>query len=164
MASELNIYSIYKLQSEEKYYLLRTLQPGYSNASQSQEYLAESIEQNKRNSLLKYIGETYGHNEVPFDFIGEFQDFPIGDPLYADNGKVELNIYYMETEFGRPWIIIGNANSETEFLTELNEDGDLRRHKAVGLPKQIKAIFITEKDFDLSKVENYNTKNVRPDA
>lgn len=154
MASELKIFSIYKTQNEDKYYLLRTERPSFSNASQTQENLADKIEQNKREYILDQIGKNYDQNQqVNFDLIGEFQGYPIGDKLYLQSGNLELNIYYLETEFGKQWIIIGNANSEKEFLTELNDDEDLLRLKPVGQPKQIKAIFVTENDFDLSKIK-----------
>ncbi|AEA45655.1 hypothetical protein [Fluviicola taffensis] len=155
MASELKIFSIYKIQNEDKYYLLRTERPSFSNSSQTQENLADKIEQNKREYILDQIGTSDNKNSKKnFDFIGEFQGCPIGDKLYLDNGNLELNIYYLETEFGQPWVIIGNANSETEFLTELSDDEDLLGLKPIGQPKQIKATFVTENDFDLSEIEN----------
>lgn len=142
MASELKIFSIYRVKNEDKYYLLRTERPSFSNASQNQEDLADSIEKKKREHILQLIGKT--HNQTDFNFIGELQGYPIGDKLYSDNGNQELSIYYMETEFGQPWIIIGNANTEAEFLAELNDDEDLLALKPVGKPQQIFATFITE--------------------
>ena len=153
MASELKIFSIYKIRNKNKYYLLRTDRPGFLNASQTQENLAYKIEQNKRKYILKQIRETYvQNNKTNFDFIGEFQGYPIGDKLYVDNGNFELSIYYLHTEYGKPWIIIGNANSVSEFLNELNEDEDLLALKPIGQPNQISATFVTENDFDLSEI------------
>jgi hypothetical protein len=154
MASDLQIFSIYKVQNEDKYYLLRTGRPGFSNTSQSQENLAISIEQNKRAYILRLIEKTH-NNQINFDFIGEMQDFPIGDELYAHAGKTNLDIYFLNTEFGQPWIIIGTANSETEFLAKLNGDEDLLSLRPVGGSKKIKVTFITEDDFDLSGIENF---------
>ena len=163
MASKLKIFSIYKTQNADKYFLLQTTLPSFSNASQSQEDLAEKIEQYKRKYILEQIRKYHIQNDkTNFDFIGELQDYPIGDKLYLDNGNLELNIYYLETEFGQPWIIIGNANSVEEFLAKLNEDEDLLSLKPVGEPKQIKTTFLTENDFDLSEIEDYLTKDVRP--
>lgn len=165
MASELTIYSLYKTQNEDHYFLLRTERPSFSNASQTQEHLANKIEQHKRDYILEQISANYTQSGATHcDFIGEFQDYPIGDKLYLDNGNVALDIYYMETTFGHPWIIIGTATSEKEFLAELNEDEDLLRLQPIGTPKQIKATFLTEKDFDLSGIEHYLTKDVRPDS
>ena len=148
MASKMNIFSIYKAQNSENYYLIRTERPSFSNFSQNQENLAYSIEQDKRNYILLQIKSANSKNLIDFEFIGELQNNPIGDRLYAHNGSSGLNIYYMETEFGQPWIIIGNASSETEFLAELNEDEDLLKLKPIGKPKHIEATFITENDFE----------------
>ncbi|MGX7668766.1 hypothetical protein [Flavobacterium pedocola] len=163
MASELNIYSLYKLQNEDKYYLLRTERPGFSNASQNQEDLAHSIEENKRDYILKLIKQKYneGH-EVTFDLIGKSEDYAIGDKLYVDRGGFDLNLYYLESEFGKPWILIGNSDSETDFLKEINDDDDLSGFNPEGKPKNILVTFVTENDFDLSKLAYFNTKDVRP--
>lgn len=145
MAGKLKIFSIYRVPIADKYYLIRTERPGFSNASQNQEALAVDIEQGERNHVLESIGEVYSFKSpTDFDFIGELHGNPIGDKLYGDCGNEELNIYYMETEFGRPWLIIGNAGSEAEFLAELKDDEDLLRRKPIGQPKQIKATFVTK--------------------
>lgn len=162
MASELTIFSIYKTQKEDKYYLLRTEQPSYSNASQIQENLANKIEQSKREFILDLIAKEHFQNKTDFKFIGELQSYPIGEKLYSENGNLELNIYFMETEFGKPWIIIGNSQSEKEFLTELYDDEELLELKPIGKPKQIKATFLTENDFDLSAIKHSIIKDIRP--
>lgn len=162
MASELTIFSIYKIQNQEKYFLLRTERPGFSNASQVQEDLAYKIEQQKRDHILDQIGKNQNQNEkTNFELIGELQDYPIGEELYRDNGNLELNIFYLETESGWPWVILGTANSETEFLTALNDDDDLLRLKPIGQPKQITATFIIESSFDFSEIENGTVKDLR---
>lgn len=141
MAGEIDIYSIYRT-GDDKYYLLRTVQPGFSNASQSEEDSAIKTERDGRGRMLKQLAPNQN-----IDFIGELQGCPIGERLYARHGKEELNICYMETDFGHPWIIIGHADSDAGFLTELNDDEDLLRLKPVGPVKQIKAGFYTENDF-----------------
>lgn len=144
MASELNIYSLYWLQSEDKYFLLKTKRPTYTNSSQDQQDEAESIEQNKRIAILESIDKQYKIDD--FKLIGELQGYPIGDILYSDSGKINLNIFYMDTEFGQPWIILGNADSESEFLDEVSNDDDLLNLKPIGKPKQIFVTFLTEND------------------
>lgn len=152
MASEQTIFSLYKSIHENKHYLLRTIRPTYSNVSQTQADLAENREQEQRKSLLKQIAHMENSSEhIHFDFIGEFQGYPMGDKLYADNGKIELKIFYMETTFGKPWIILGNASNEQEFLAELQDDPDLVNLQAVGNPTEITAIFLTENDVDFTK-------------
>ncbi len=164
MASELTIYTLYKIQNEEKYFLLRTERPGFSNAYQTQEDLAYEIEQQKRDHMLAQLGKNHHPNGgTNFERIGELQDYPIGEALYLDNGNLELDVYYMETEFGWPWVILGTANSESEFLTQLNDDEDLLRLDPIGEPKHIKATFVIENDFDFSETENGNIKDLRPD-
>lgn len=153
MASELTLFSIYKVQNEDTYYLLRTEQPGYSNASQDQEHSAIKTEQCKRAFILGLLAKKHSQNKTDFTFIGELQGYPIGEQLYAENGNSDLDIYFMETAFGQPWIIIGNSQSEAEFLAELYEDDELAALKPVGKPKQIKAAFLTENDFDLSTIQ-----------
>ncbi len=143
MAAELKIYSIYKLQDEAKYYLLRTERPAFSNASQNEEDAAGTAEQNDRSRMLKHI------SPAGFELIGELQNYPIGEILYAANGISELDIYYMQTEFGHPWIVLGTAATEEAFLSELNGDEDLLRLKPTGRPIKIKAAFLTEEDYSL---------------
>lgn len=141
MAAELTIYSIYKLQDGDKHYLLKTERPAYSNASQSEEDRAERIETNNRDRLLESI------SPAGFELVGELQNYPVGDVLYALKGSSVLEIYYMETEFGHPWVVLGTAGSEDEFLSELNDDEDLLRLKPIGQPIKITVTFVTENDF-----------------
>lgn len=148
MASELDIYSIYKIQQTHQYIVLRTIQPDFSNASQTQEDNAVALEHQKRTSFLAQIGNKYSSStKISFDFIGEFQNYPIGEKLYLQNGNIELDIYYLETTSGFPWIIIGTASSEAEFLSELNDDEDLLALEPIGDVKYIQATFFTENDF-----------------
>jgi hypothetical protein len=143
MAGELTIYSIYKFQGEDNHYLLRTERPAYSNASQTDEDIAHSIERDTRERMLKHI------NLANFELIGELQNYPAGETLFAAKGKSEVDIYYMETEFGHPWIVLGTADTAEEFLSELDNDEDLLRLKPVGNPIKITATFFSENDFQL---------------
>ncbi|RZJ69030.1 MAG: hypothetical protein EOO45_14040 [Flavobacterium sp.] len=141
MAVELTIYSIYKLTGKGSYFLLRTLRPGYSNVSQIEEDIAVSAEQTSRERMLKQI------SPAGFELIGELQNYPVGDTLFSVEAKSEVDIYYMETGFGHPWVVLGTASSEEEFLSELEDDEDLMRLKPVGSPIKITATFFTENDF-----------------
>lgn len=163
MASLINIFSLYKLtlsDEGEEYLLLRTEQPSYSNADQVQENFANQIETQKRQLLLSlYINQYAKCSQV--EFIGELQECPFGDRLYSDKGRFKLPIFYQHTEHGYPWIILGNANSISDFENELKEDSDLMSLKPTGTIKQIDASFITENDFDLSEINNYNARDIR---
>lgn len=137
MAAELTVYSIYKLRDGDRHYLLRTVRPEYSNASQTEEDRAEYTEQDNRRRMLESI------SPAGFELVGEMQSYPVGDALYAPNGNTVLDIYYMETAFGHPWIILGTAQSEEAFLLELEDDDDLVRLKPIGGPIKIEVTFIT---------------------
>jgi hypothetical protein len=145
MAAELTIYSIYRLTREGRYFLLRTERPEFSNVSQVEEDIAIAAEQDLRNRMLHRIIEFFGHGGL--EFIGELQNYPVGDALNALNESSVLEIYYTVTEFGHPWIILGTAGSEEEFLSGLNDDEDLSRLNPIGRPIKITVTFVTENDF-----------------
>ena len=161
MARQITIFSLYKLTLLDKsaeYLLLRTEQASYSNADQGQEDLAIQIETDKRKLLLSLYCNKYS-KDSRIEFIGELQLFPIGDKLYADKGLFKLPIFYQQTKYGSPWIILGNSSTISDFEKELNEDSDLLSLKPTGKINQVDATFITENDFDLSEVKNYNAKD-----
>lgn len=138
MASALTIYSIYKSQDDGNHYLLKTERPAYSNASQSGADLAEVEEQEVRRHMLAKAGL------ARYRLIGELQGYPVGYVLYADSIASTMDIYYMETEFGHPWVVLGNADSEEEFLRELNDDEDLLRLKPTGQPIKISVTYLAQ--------------------
>ena len=153
MAGNFYIFSLYKIHNEDKFFLIRTQKPSFSNTSESDEEAAEKIENEKRTYILDQIKSRYTHhNTAHLDCVGKLQNYPIGDKLYLNNANFELDIFYLETEFGWPWIILGNADSENEFLSELNDDEDLLRLKPLGDVKHIKALFLTENDFNFTEL------------
>ena len=163
MAILLEIFSLYKLTLSDnsiEYLLLRTEQPGYSNADQRQEDIANQIETEKRQLLLNlYINQSAKDSQI--EFIGELQDVPIGDKLFSEKGLFKLSVFYQQTEYGFPWIILGNAEDVDSFEKEIKEDHDLLSLRPTGAIKQIDAILITENDFDLSEVKNFKAKDIR---
>jgi hypothetical protein len=163
MATLIDIFSLYKLTLLDKsieYVLIRTKQPSYSNADKGQEDLANRIETEKRHLLLSLYTNKYA-KDSQVEFIGELQECPLGDILYSDKGQFKLLIFFQQTAYGYPWIILGNANNILDFEKELKEDCDLIALKPTGGIKQIEAYFITENDFDLSEIKNYNAKDIR---
>ncbi|GAA5082596.1 hypothetical protein GCM10023210_00120 [Chryseobacterium ginsengisoli] len=150
MAIEQDIFSIYKSSDNELYFVLRTVLPDFNNASQSDEDNSWEIESKQRSELLKCIGKRYSCSN--FERIGELQGFPIGEIFYSEFGESQVPVYYMETDFGKPWIVFGTANSEEEFLSELtNEDNDdLQALNPVGKPIKIDACFVTLNDFNFN--------------
>jgi hypothetical protein len=164
MAHLIKIFSLYKLtlsDRNDEYVLLRTEQPSYSNASQGQENFALAIEAQKRKLLLSlYINQNAKGSQI--EFIGVMHGSPFGDKLYSDKGQFKLPIFYQHTDYGKPWIILSNSNTISDFETELAEDvTDLESLKPSGPVKEVNATFITENDFDLSEIKNYDTKDIR---
>ena len=163
MAILLEIFSLYQFTSIDnsiEYLLLRTSQPAYSNANQRQEEIAIQIEMEKRQLLLNLYCNQYAKN-AQIEFIGELQQVPIGEKLFSEIGKFRIPIFYQQTEYGFPWIILGNAASIESFEKELKEDCDLLSLKPTGAVKSIDTVFITENDFDLSQIKNFNAKDIR---
>lgn len=140
MPGQFYIFSLYQHPQRLAYYLLRTIQPEYSGASQTEENRSLEMEAAQRNDLLRSIDP-----EISVDdwlFLGEQQGFPIGDRLHGDEQDGELPLWYVQTEFGYPWIIIGTADSEAEFLRELGEDEDVQSLKPTGDPVSVTARLI----------------------
>jgi len=163
MAGQIEIFSLYKLTIHNKnaeYVLVRTEQPSYSNASQVQEDLAYQIESQKRQLLLASYINLYA-KDSQIEFMGELQISPFGDRLYLDKGLFKLPIFYQQTEYGKSWIILGNANSISDFEKELSDYSDLLSLKPTGPINQVEATLITENDFDLSEIKYYDAKDMR---
>ena len=147
MASELTITSLYHDRETGAFVLLRTVRPAYANYSQGQDDQAYEIEQTRRKSLLSYAAATLGtHKMEAFELIGELQDLPIGEILMTALGGLAVELFYLHTEYGYPWIILGTARNETDFLQELSEDEDLLRLKPIGKPLLIEAKCFAESD------------------
>lgn len=50
----------------------------------------------------------------------------------------------MQTDFGKPWIVLGTADSEAEFLAKLEDDEDFQALKPIEKPTKIDAYFVTQ--------------------
>lgn len=79
--------------------------------------------------------------------IGEIQGYPVGDALYSAKGNTKMEIYYAKTQFGHPWIILGDAISEEAFLCEVEADEDFQSMELQGQPVKITVTYLTENDF-----------------
>jgi len=143
MASRLPIFSIYKLGRLARYYVLQTEQPSYANSSQSQEDAAQQTEWESRQRLLAQLLQTLPIGEQPLcEFIGELQDWPVGDALLTAPNYAELPVYYMHTHYGHPWIILGSASSEGEFMAEVEATEELLALQPSGPPTKIVAMLV----------------------
>lgn len=148
MASEQYIFSLYKTSDDSRYFVLRTVLPDFNNASQSDEDESWEIESKQRLKLLEFIGNR--ENCSSFERIGELHGFPIGDVFYSDYGQPQVPVYYMQTDFGEPWIVFGTGNSEEEFLKELTDDDDLQALNPIGELTKIDVCFVTQNDFNFN--------------
>ena len=162
MGAQLDIYYLFKI-NDADHILIRVIRPGYSNASQTQSDWADQTADLKKEKLLELYLHSISHDSKPtVELIGEFQGLPDGDELYAKNGIPFLsNLWYIETTYGHPWIYLTLAENETEFWSITDEDdfadnGYTREH-LIDNPIKLESVrFITENDFDLSSVPNYN--------
>lgn len=149
MACEQFIFSIYKPTDNERCFVLRTVLPDFNNASQNDEDNSWEMEAKQRSELLECIGKQYSCSN--FERIGELHGFPIGGIFYSEFGQSEVPVYYMETDFGKPWIIFGTADSEEKFLSELTDNesnDDLQALNPIGKPIKIDVCFVTSNDFN----------------
>ena len=146
MGSALTVFSLYRNNETGYFVLLQTVQPEFSNHSQPQADFAHEIEKSKRDALLNHVAILLDAHKTAFELIGELQALPIGEALLdAADGVVET-VFYMNTKFGHPWIILGSASSETAFLEELRDDEDLLGLEPVGQPVMVEAKCFAEID------------------
>ena len=126
MGIALEIFYLYRLETEEgttKNVLIRATRSSFRNASQSLEDEAIENVEARRDALLgNYIGqssltETSGPK---VEFLGEMQEVAGGEYLYGDD-KQEIEIYYLETESGFPWIWIGQAKNQSDLIADVEE-------------------------------------------
>lgn len=146
MAVRNYIFSIYKtFDDSPKYFVLRTALPAFRNSSQIEEDRSWKAESAQRSQMLELIGKEIGNNE--FELVGEFHGDPEGDIFYLESGASGIPVYYMQTDFGKPWIIFGTADSEEEFLAAVENDEDMRALNPIGKPIKIEARFVIPNDF-----------------
>ena len=152
MGSELTIISLYRNRETGGFVLLRTVRPAFPNYSQTQDDQAYQIEQNRRAALLSYAAASLGtHKKEAFELVGELQDLPVGEILMTASGGVSEEVFYMLTEYGYPWIVLGTASSEAAFLSELSEDEALLGLQPVGLPIGIEAFCFAGSDAGIQR-------------
>ena len=152
MGSELTVTSLYRNRETGHFVLLRTVCPAFSNYSQTQDDQAYQIEQTRREALLNYAAATLGtHKKEAFELVGELQELPVGEILMTASGGVATEVFYVHTEYGYPWIILGTARDEASFLQELSEDEELLGLRPTGIPILIKAHCFAESDTTFMK-------------
>lgn len=146
MGSELTIFSLYRNREMGCSVLLRTVRLAFSNYAQTQDDQAYLIEQTRREALLSNAAAILGnHKKEAFELVGELQDWPVGEALMTASGGVAADIFYLHTEYGYPWIILGTARDEADFLQKLSKDEELLGLKPVGNPILIKVYCFAER-------------------
>ncbi len=149
MAGGHYIFSIYKTSgSLSQYFILRTVLPDYRNWSQTEEEKSRKAESVERLRFLEFVKKQTGTDEL--EIVGEFHGLPDGEVFYQDHGHPKIPVYYMQTDFGKPWIIFGKAGSEEEFLEAIANDEDLQILNPVRTPVRVEAWFLTTNELNFN--------------
>ncbi|UII75159.1 hypothetical protein LV716_12935 [Flagellimonas sp. HMM57] len=127
MGIELEIFYLYKIISDENKetnVLIRCTRNEFPNYNQTKEDQANKDVESKKEVLLEsFIIQNLGTNKenTKVEFLGEMQVNTFGDELYEIENK-ELVIYVADTEYGFPWIAIGQADSKMDFIKKMKDD------------------------------------------
>ena len=125
MGSPTNIFRLFKRTDEtsnSRPYLLLSLRRG--EFSNSDEDSLRKAEQHFERRLETHLSRQ-GINTHELQLVGECQGFAIGDVLYEGPDKQDVGLWYAETKFGHPWIVLGTAGSEEGFWNEVDSDEEL---------------------------------------
>lgn len=128
--------------------LLRLSMPLPSNNNLAGQELAETVLEHKRDEILRQLLQKKEYTE--YKLIGRFELSPEGDSFYEEQGGFEVEFWYIPSGYGEPWAIISQADSEADFYRMLQEEEDWQGMRPLPPAKAMKALFYTEKDFDLS--------------
>ena len=157
MGSLQDIYTLYR--AGEKHLLLRNRRPAYANWSQRQDDFAHGLAMQKRDALLDHARRHFGITDA--EQLGEMWETPFGDALYGQEPLPELQLFYIGTSNGHPWIILSAAETEKEFLEQLQEETGLLALGPMGAPTGVRVTLIRENDFDLSGIPYHDCLDVR---
>jgi len=165
MAINTDIYNLYIVKNKQ-HLLTRVSRPGYSNANQIQENEAWKIYDLKQEMVINsYITENKHLSMETIKHLGEFQGLPEGDILYKKNGTKSIdNIRYARINNGCH-VYITIAKSDAEFWEQTEEDdfadiGITKEDLTVPVCGINKVCFITEHDYDLSAILDFNTEDL----
>ncbi|WP_438448569.1 hypothetical protein [Gorillibacterium sp. sgz5001074] len=144
----MNVFFYYELSGADgsriQPVLLRCGKPAVSGASQTEQEVAELALEWSRHTLLHHALEETGYSR--FRLVGCCELPPEGDELYAERGGFSLAFWYAESGYGRPWIVIAQAETAEEFFRIVEEDDDIRSMKPLSPPQKVTALFYTEQD------------------
>lgn len=153
MGIPLDVFSLHRFEGEEAncqhYLLLRVGRPAFNNADEGDYARAIDAADKKMSALIEaYEAEVLvdvcaGRHRV--NLVGELQARPTGDELLRERGGFDVDLWVAETRFGRPWVVMGTAESEEEFWRGVERDEDLSSLGAVMPAKRHRAYFLAEK-------------------
>lgn len=130
MGAKLTVFYWYQIKqkraiNEVKNILLRCVRPEFPNYSQALEDRAnEKLEEQQAKLLKEYLEDCYAKRENPnIDVVclGNMQVDTFGDDLFGDKKRM-IDIYVADTKYGHPWIVLGQADSKTDFIEKMNND------------------------------------------
>lgn len=157
MGSLVDIYTLYR--AGEKHLLLRNRRPAFASWSQRQDNFAHELAMKKRDALLEHSRRHFGIEEA--ERLGEMWESAFGEALYQQDPFPEVQLFYIDTSNGHPWIILSAAESEEEFLEQLKEETGLLALGPMGAPTAVRVTLVRENDFDLSGIPYHDCLDVR---
>ena len=142
--------------------IIRTIRPGYANYNANHESLSLEIEMAKRTMILSSYMAMGKRSQASLNHVGEFHLNPSGTPdLQTVAGFSKVQVSYIYSSYGFPWIILGSFANTSDFLQELADDEDLSSLRPEGTPSRVDAIVLAEEDFDLSEVQYHDIRDLR---
>ncbi len=148
----LDIFRLYRLRGVGAaclhHLLLRAGRPGYSNADEGDYARADGVAERRLGELLRLyetrvLAAECGarHAAEP---AGESQARPPGETLSEGGGGFYVDVWVAETRFGRPWVVLGTAETEEEFWRAVRLDEDLSGLGPRQPAERLRAYFLAE--------------------
>ncbi len=151
MGIALDIYHLVRLSGTTRgcihHVLLRVVRPEFSNCDQDAECQAIAVGLERRDQLLqKYQDEVLAREcATPHQVYveGELQGIPIGEVFYETNPPDEFPIWVAETEYGAPWVVLGEAPSEPEFWNLIADD-ELSSLRPIPPARELRVAYVND--------------------
>lgn len=138
------LYELSREPWETKALLLRVTKERVSSSNTRGEELAELVMERKRDALLRQVFGELGYKR--YRLLGSFELSPEGEVLYSERGGFVLPLWYAQTAFGSPYIVLSQADTEEDFYRLLESDGDFSSLHPIYPAERVEALFYTERD------------------
>lgn len=154
MGIPLDIFSLHQLRGEDAscqhYLLLKVGRAAFNNADEGDYARAVEDAETEQRALI----EAYKAEVLPRECAGrhvvnlveELQAYPAGAEVFDEDGGFHVDMWVAETRFGRPWVVMGTAESEEDFWRAVEQDENLSSLGARAPAKKLRAYFLTGKD------------------